>query len=68
MIKQLKANLAPTGFYFTGRFADWEYYNMDLAMGAAMDLCNSILLFYDTYNNKVNECSTAIVENSKRMG
>lgn len=42
MIKQLKANLAPTGFYFTGRFADWEYYNMDLAMGAAMDLCNSI--------------------------
>ena len=38
MIKQLKANLAPTVFYFTGRFADWEYYNMDLAMGAAMDV------------------------------
>lgn len=38
MIKNLKAALAPSGFYFTGRFADWEYYNMDVAMGAAMDL------------------------------
>lgn len=37
MIKTLKAKLAPYGFYFTGRFADWEYYNMDAAMGAAMD-------------------------------
>lgn len=38
MIKNLKAELAPIGFYFTGRFADWEYYNMDVAIGAAMDL------------------------------
>lgn len=38
MIKNLKEDLAPTGFYFTGRFADWEYYNMDVAIGAAMDL------------------------------
>lgn len=37
-IKDLKEDLAPTGFYFTGRFADWEYYNMDVAIGAAMDL------------------------------
>ena len=29
-------------FYFTGRFADWEYYNMDIAMGAAMDLCRTL--------------------------
>ena len=29
-------------FYLTGRFADWEYYNMDVAMGAAMDLCKMI--------------------------
>jgi len=42
MIKKLKTLLAPTGFYFTGRFADWEYYNMDVAMGAAMDLCKTI--------------------------
>ena len=43
MIKQLKADLAPYNFYFTGRFADWEYYNMDVAIGAAMDLCASML-------------------------
>lgn len=43
MIKQLKAVLAPYQFYFTGRFADWEYYNMDVAMGAAMDLSKDIL-------------------------
>ncbi|MBO6032586.1 MAG: FAD-dependent oxidoreductase [Prevotella sp.] len=38
MITSLKADLAPLGFYFTGRFADWEYYNMDMAIGAAMDM------------------------------
>lgn len=37
MIKRLKADLFPVGFYFTGRFADWEYYN--IAMRMAMDLC-----------------------------
>lgn len=42
MIKNLKSELAPEGFYFTGRFADWEYYNMDVAMGAAMDLCKTL--------------------------
>ena len=39
MIKQLKHELAQSNFFFTGRFADWEYYNMDVAIGAAMDLC-----------------------------
>lgn len=38
MIQKLKSKLAPYHFYFTGRFADWEYYNMDVAIGAAMDL------------------------------
>lgn len=42
MIKNLKAALAHHGFFFTGRFADWEYYNMDVAMGAAIDLCKTI--------------------------
>lgn len=42
MITQLKQYLAPYGFYFSGRFADWEYYNMDVAIGAAMDLCANI--------------------------
>jgi UDP-galactopyranose mutase len=38
MIKELKNSLAPFGLYLTGRFVDWEYYNMDVAIGAAMDL------------------------------
>ena len=42
MIKSLKGLLEPYGFYFTGRFADWEYYNMDVAMGAALDLTKQI--------------------------
>ena len=42
MIRSLKAALAPFSFFFTGRFADWEYYNMDVAIGAAMDLCKTI--------------------------
>lgn len=43
MINELKSTLSPVGFYFTGRFADWEYYNMDVAIGAAMDLCKTIV-------------------------
>jgi len=39
IINDLKKQLSPLDFYFTGRFADWEYYNMDVAIGAAMDLC-----------------------------
>lgn len=42
MIKKLKDELSPSGFFFTGRFADWEYYNMDIAIGAALDLCETI--------------------------
>ena len=42
MISDLKNELSKTNFYMTGRFADWEYYNMDIAMGAAMDLCSLI--------------------------
>ena len=42
MIQSLKSYMASYGLYFTGRFADWEYYNMDVAIGAAMDLCRAI--------------------------
>lgn len=42
MILSLKQHLAQTSFYFTGRFADWEYYNMDVAMAAAMNVCQSL--------------------------
>lgn len=42
MIKKIKSELAKYNFFFTGRFADWEYYNMDVAIGAAMNLCKTI--------------------------
>ena len=43
MIKSLKTRLSNNGFYITGRFADWEYYNMDVAIKAAMNTCESLL-------------------------
>lgn len=43
LIKQLKDTLEPNGIYLLGRFAEWEYYNMDVAIGAALDLYNSKL-------------------------
>jgi len=42
LIKSLKSTLQKYELYLTGRFAEWEYYNMDVAMGAAMDLCKTI--------------------------
>jgi len=42
MIRNLKTTLSKNNFYFTGRFADWEYYNMDVAMGAALRLCKQL--------------------------
>lgn len=38
IISMAKAQLAPLNFYLLGRFAEWEYYNMDAAMDAAMKL------------------------------
>lgn len=43
MINQVKSILQPQNFYLLGRFAEWEYYNMDTAMGAALDLFNDTL-------------------------
>lgn len=42
MIKELKEEVSKSNFFFTGRFADWEYYNMDVAIGAAKDLCETL--------------------------
>lgn len=42
MIKNLKKYLSQYNVYFTGRFADWEYYNMDVAIDAAMKLCEAM--------------------------
>ncbi|MBR5904989.1 MAG: NAD(P)-binding protein [Bacteroidales bacterium] len=41
-VAALKDMLAGYRLYLSGRFADWEYYNMDVAMGAAMDLCKTL--------------------------
>ncbi len=37
-ITSLKVKLAKYNIYLLGRFAEWEYYNMDKAIEAAMDL------------------------------
>lgn len=42
MVAALKRQLQEVGIYLLGRFAEWEYYNMDVAMGAALDLCKKI--------------------------
>ncbi|MBR1998811.1 MAG: FAD-dependent oxidoreductase [Akkermansia sp.] len=42
IIADAKAQLAPHGIYLLGRFAEWEYYNMDAAMAAAMKLTEQL--------------------------
>ena len=42
LIKDFKSHMKNFNFFSTGRFADWEYYNMDVAMGAAMDLVKQL--------------------------
>lgn len=43
-IDSLKQQLEPEGIYLLGRFAEWEYYNMDVAMAAAMKVKEQILM------------------------
>jgi protoporphyrinogen oxidase len=43
MISSLKDILANHNIYLCGRFAEWEYANMDVCMGYAMDLYNTRL-------------------------
>jgi protoporphyrinogen oxidase len=42
MIRKLKHVLEKNQLYLLGRFAEWEYYNMDVAIGAAMSLSKII--------------------------
>lgn len=42
LITTIKSNLSKEGIYLVGRFAEWEYCNMDIAIGSAMDLVNNI--------------------------
>lgn len=43
LIKDIKSTLESHGIFLLGRFAEWEYYNMDVAIGAALDLYNQKL-------------------------
>ncbi|MBX9850435.1 MAG: NAD(P)-binding protein [Cytophagaceae bacterium] len=42
-INHLKNKLELKGFYLTGRFAEWEYYNMDKSIEASMNVRKKIL-------------------------
>ncbi len=42
-IKNLKEQLLKYNFYLVGRFAEWEYYNMDKAIEASKALSTTIL-------------------------
>lgn len=41
-INRFKQYCETDGLYLLGRFAEWEYYNMDVAMGAALDLSKKL--------------------------
>ncbi len=42
IIDKTKDLLKPTQLYLCGRFAEWEYYNMDKAIEAAMSLAGEL--------------------------
>lgn len=42
IIDALKEALHPQEFYPVGRFAEWQYYNQDAAIGAVMDLVSTL--------------------------
>jgi protoporphyrinogen oxidase len=52
MIQALKMKLSQHNFFMTGRFADWEYYNMDAAIGASLDLFKKINYTTASVNSK----------------
>ncbi|HUC81395.1 MAG TPA: hypothetical protein VMR70_10790, partial [Flavisolibacter sp.] len=51
-VRLLKQHLAKYNIHLLGRFAEWEYYNMDKCIEAAMDLSQHIL---QQTNSTVNE-------------
>jgi len=42
MVSSLKSRLRPFGLHLCGRFAEWEYFNMDAAMASAFDSAESL--------------------------
>jgi len=45
IVSKIKKQLAKSNFYLLGRFAEWEYYNMDKAIEAALQLSKKINSF-----------------------
>lgn len=43
MVSDIKSKLNAYGLFLLGRFAEWEYYNMDVAVGAAIDLVEKLV-------------------------
>lgn len=41
-VNSIKQKLEKEGFYLIGRFAEWQYYNMDKCIEAAFDIADSI--------------------------
>jgi UDP-galactopyranose mutase len=41
-IQLMRQRLASKHLYLCGRFAEWEYYNMDVAMASAISLCKEL--------------------------
>ena len=43
MIAALKHLLSAHNIYLVGRFAEWEYFNMDAAIASAMSACEKMV-------------------------
>lgn len=56
-VQRLKTHLAKYRIYLLGRFAEWEYYNMDKCIEAAMDLSNHLQQPHIISNEKINSLS-----------
>lgn len=50
LIAQAKQALAERNIFLLGRFAEWQYYNMDKAIEAAMDLQGQLLNLFQIKN------------------
>ena len=42
VVDSIKSHLEPRGVYLLGRFAEWQYYNMDKCIEAAFEVANEI--------------------------
>ena len=43
VVEALKLRLSERNVFLSGRFAEWEYFNMDAAIGSAMKLCRKLV-------------------------